>query len=261
LGWERSFLRYPKTDETVTPDGIGRYNHFQGGSIYWTPLTGAHEVHGLIRDRWATLGWEQSALGYPISDETDELDGSGRFSLFEHGSIHWNRASGAITVLSNPAVLNSPMRANIDRPGSDISNIVLPSPIPEICQQQCADNASCRAWTYVNPGVQGPQARCYLKGSMPLETGNNCCTSGIKVDLHPTNMHSLEGRKDRPGADFANFNLPTPDFRLCQGECANNGTCRAWTYVEPNGGNGPHCWLKNAIPLLTDSGLCVSGSK
>src|SRR5215207_7282221 len=46
LGWERGFLGYPLTDETITPDGIGRYNHFQGGSVYWTPTTGAHEVHG-----------------------------------------------------------------------------------------------------------------------------------------------------------------------------------------------------------------------
>lgn len=70
LGAEASILGYPRTDETSTPDGVGRFNHFQGGSIYWTPATSAHEVHGLIRDRWATLGWERNPqLGYPISDE------------------------------------------------------------------------------------------------------------------------------------------------------------------------------------------------
>jgi hypothetical protein len=70
LGAEASILGYPRTDETATPDGIGRYNHFQGGSIYWTPDTSAHEVHGLIRDRWASLGWERNPqLGYPISNE------------------------------------------------------------------------------------------------------------------------------------------------------------------------------------------------
>jgi len=70
LGAEASILGYPRTDETSTPDGIGRFNHFQGGSIYWTPATSAHEVHGLIRDRWASLGWERNPqLGYPISDE------------------------------------------------------------------------------------------------------------------------------------------------------------------------------------------------
>jgi hypothetical protein len=70
LGAEASILGYPRTDETGAPDGVGRFNHFQGGSIYWTPGTFAHEVHGLIRDRWASLGWERNAqLGYPITDE------------------------------------------------------------------------------------------------------------------------------------------------------------------------------------------------
>jgi hypothetical protein len=70
LGGEASFLAYPTTDESVCPDRIGRYNHFQGGSIYWTGGTGAREVHGLIRQKWAQLGWERyAALGYPLTDE------------------------------------------------------------------------------------------------------------------------------------------------------------------------------------------------
>ncbi|WP_238996152.1 LGFP repeat-containing protein [Corynebacterium macginleyi] len=35
LGWEGGALGYPITDELKTPDGKGRFNHFQGGSIYW----------------------------------------------------------------------------------------------------------------------------------------------------------------------------------------------------------------------------------
>jgi len=62
LGAQGGFLGAPLNDETGTPDGIGRFNHFQGGSIYWTPATGAHEVHGAIRDKWASLGWERSVV-------------------------------------------------------------------------------------------------------------------------------------------------------------------------------------------------------
>ncbi len=89
LGWERSVLRYPTTDESVTPDGIGRYNHFSApASIYWTRGTGAHEVHGAIRAKWAALGWERSALGYPI---TDEFAANGdRQSDFQRGFLRWN---------------------------------------------------------------------------------------------------------------------------------------------------------------------------
>ena len=262
LGFERSFLGYPLTDETVTPDGLGRYNHFQGGSVYWTPLTGAQSVNGLIRNQWASMGWELSTLGYPISDETDEVDGSGRFSLFEHGSIHWNRATNAVTVQSNAGILMAPMQGNIDRPGSDIGNLALPAANPAMCQQQCADNASCRSWTYVNPGVQGPQAHCWLKGTMPLPQASTCCTSGTKVDMQPANAVVLEGAVDRPGSDMANFDLPSADYHLCQGECSLNSSCRAWGYVEP-GIQGPNarCWLKNAIPPSTSNGCCVSGTK
>ena len=94
LGGVRSFLGYPITDETGTPDGHGRYNHFQGGSIYWTPQTGAHEVHGAIRDRWAKMGWERSFLRYPVSDEKTPPNGHGRYSEFQGGSIHWTPEGG-----------------------------------------------------------------------------------------------------------------------------------------------------------------------
>ena len=94
LGWERSFLRYPLTNENTCPDGIGKYNHFQGGSIYWSPATGAHEVHGLIRSHWASLGWEKSFLKYPISDELVVFGGAGRISHFQKGSIYWSPTAG-----------------------------------------------------------------------------------------------------------------------------------------------------------------------
>jgi len=97
-GWERGPLGYPTTDETTTPDQLGRYNHFTGsaGSIYWTPGTGAHEVHGAIAARWAALGWERSPLGYPTSNEYAVT--GGRASAFAHGTITWSAATGAVTV-------------------------------------------------------------------------------------------------------------------------------------------------------------------
>jgi len=95
LGGVGGFLRQPLTNETTTPDGVGRFNHFEGGSIYWTPATEAHEVHGYIRDKWASLGWERSELGYPISDELDMGDKRGRLSNFQAGTIYWSDKSGA----------------------------------------------------------------------------------------------------------------------------------------------------------------------
>jgi hypothetical protein len=97
IGGSSSPLGFAITDELTTPDGVGRFNHFQSGSIYWTPSTGAHEVQGAIHDRWAQLGWEKSSLGYPISDEHDAP--GGRQSDFQHGSLFWDAGTGTVSVV------------------------------------------------------------------------------------------------------------------------------------------------------------------
>jgi len=96
LGRENGVLGYPVTDETGTPDGVGRYNHFEfNGSIYWTPSTGAHAVYGAIRDKWQALGWERGVLGYPLSDEATTIDGTARYNDFQGGAINWTSTAGA----------------------------------------------------------------------------------------------------------------------------------------------------------------------
>ncbi len=100
VGWELGPLSYPITGELATPDGQGRYNHFarpDGASVYWSPSTGAHEVYGAIRGRWAAQGWEQGALGYPVSGEYGVP--GGRQSDFQRGSIRWDAARNVTEVL------------------------------------------------------------------------------------------------------------------------------------------------------------------
>jgi uncharacterized protein with LGFP repeats len=90
------FLGPPLTDERLTPNTLGSYRHYRGGSIYFKFAQQiAYEVHGLIRDRWAALGWENSFLGFPLTDEHDAGDGRGRASRFEGGSISWTPDLGA----------------------------------------------------------------------------------------------------------------------------------------------------------------------
>lgn len=94
-GWESGILGFPTTDETKTPDGMGRFNHFERGSIYWKPTISAHEVHGLIHTCWANNDWEKNPdLGYPISDELPTHSGAAnRFCDFENGVVHWTSGS------------------------------------------------------------------------------------------------------------------------------------------------------------------------
>lgn len=65
-GGPDSWLGFPVTGEQATPDGVGRYVHFQNGSIYWTPQTDAQAVPKDMVDAWAEIGWEAGDLGYPV---------------------------------------------------------------------------------------------------------------------------------------------------------------------------------------------------
>ncbi|GAA2037814.1 N-acetylmuramoyl-L-alanine amidase [Pseudokineococcus marinus] len=93
-GWEYGVLGFPTTDET--PIRGGAFNHFQGGSVYFSPKTGAHDVRGAVRDRWASLGWERSRLGYPTADQRSTA--TGEVGTFQGGTITWTRSTGATTV-------------------------------------------------------------------------------------------------------------------------------------------------------------------
>lgn len=94
---------FPVTDETKTPDGAGRYNHFRDlktgeeRSIYWSPSSGAHEVAGRIRQRWAELGWELGHLGYPRGPEAPWPEGGSgsRQQPFQHGRMLYRAQDGA----------------------------------------------------------------------------------------------------------------------------------------------------------------------
>lgn len=93
------WIGQPTTAEQACPDGIGRYRHYQGASIYWSPQTGAQLIYGLIRSKWAALGWEKSPLGYPTTDELNASSGKGRFTNFQGGTIIWKTgASQAFAV-------------------------------------------------------------------------------------------------------------------------------------------------------------------
>jgi uncharacterized protein with LGFP repeats len=95
IGRERSILGYPIEDQRTSTDGVGTFSHFRGGSIYWSPATGPHEVCGSIRDKWTVKGRETGFLGYPTTGQRTLSDGAGRFNDFQGGSIYWGPPTGA----------------------------------------------------------------------------------------------------------------------------------------------------------------------
>lgn len=182
-----------------------------------------------------------------------------------------------------PVPGGGPFEYGIDRPGSDFQNFDLPRVDPALCQRACMDSPACQAFTFVQPGVQGPNARCWLKNVVPQSTPNNCCISGVKGPQPPPAMRPpwrhdrddhdrrdhrdrdrhhgrLEHNTDRPGADMKNFDLPRPEPELCARSCRDTQGCVAFTFVRPGvQGPNPRCWLKNAVPQAVPNNCCISG--
>ncbi|MGY5886085.1 LGFP repeat-containing protein, partial [Modestobacter lacusdianchii] len=94
-GWENGYLGYPTTDENCGLRAGGCFTHFQHGSIYWSPATGAHLVTDAIKDAWAATGWENGPWGYP-ADEPRQTPGRVT-QEFTGATVTYDTATGTIT--------------------------------------------------------------------------------------------------------------------------------------------------------------------
>lgn len=86
-----------------------------------------------------------------------------------------------LALAASSPILTQAKEMDTDRPGSDYKNILLDA---DFCENECKKDSNCKAWTYVKPGtIQGPDARCWLKSSVPAPINNKCCISGFKSAL------------------------------------------------------------------------------
>jgi hypothetical protein len=98
LGGIGGLLGRPIGDTKSVPDGTGMFNEFQNGTMYASETTGAHEVHGLIRQHWLERGGPQSDLGYPTSNELIERADNGKVNTFERGDVYFWPDTGIVEV-------------------------------------------------------------------------------------------------------------------------------------------------------------------
>jgi uncharacterized protein with LGFP repeats len=89
-GREAGPLGYPSTDMGcgMVRDGCGQ--QFQGGSVYWSPATGAQATSGAIRAAWIAQGWERGTLGFPAAPMTCDRADGGCEQRFEGGTLVWS---------------------------------------------------------------------------------------------------------------------------------------------------------------------------
>lgn len=125
-------LGFPTSDEMTTPDGIGRYNTFQNGSIYWSPSTGAHWLTTEMVDRWGTENYEAGPLGYPISDPAFDATAKTETQVFQGGNI-------TISTIGRHT-------AEINLPDGGLSNCVFDTKTDDIHISKTKVDVSGHAW-------------------------------------------------------------------------------------------------------------------
>ncbi|WP_083828578.1 GH25 family lysozyme [Parafrankia sp. EUN1f] len=97
LGGSDSFLKRPLSDVEWAAAPGAHQAMFEGGWIYWSLATGAHEVHGQILRHYLDLGGSVSSLGLPVTDEYSVP--GGRESAFQFGRLRWMAATNSVVLL------------------------------------------------------------------------------------------------------------------------------------------------------------------
>jgi len=77
-----SILGKPTSGAQIASDGTGVFQDYQGGVIYWSAATGAHDLYGAILQKWEALGGVK--FGYPTTNEQATPDGVGLDSHFQY---------------------------------------------------------------------------------------------------------------------------------------------------------------------------------
>ncbi|MEU7584347.1 M12 family metallo-peptidase [Streptomyces sp. NPDC041068] len=96
LGGSKGRLKCPSGAARALPKG-GGFQHFQGGSLYYSPRTGMHPVWGAFRTAWQKGGWERGRLGYPRSGEK-RINAAGDVrQWFQGGTLTWNAKTRKVT--------------------------------------------------------------------------------------------------------------------------------------------------------------------
>lgn len=165
-------------------------------------------------------------------------------------------------VSRNRDVIGRGMEENTDRAGSDYRDLDLTSADPRLCQRECERDRSCRAWTYVRPGVQGENPRCYLKSPAPGASRNDCCVSGVIGGgvLPPPPSSFLDNTMYR-GRILSDFRTDGPPD-TCRRACEANGSCSAWQYMKPGySGRRAKCFLYRGDVTTERNECCIAGPR
>jgi PKD repeat protein len=189
----------------------------------------------------AKFGWTKTAYLFPCTTD---------FYVHKKGQ--------PLTVTAPAGTSMGEGQVSTDLLGNNYRTQVLTRANPKDCSDWCLIESQCRAATYVKPGVQGSNAMCWLKTSVPASSSNTNTISFIKYDSSnplPTKVLEKFEYVDLKGSDLYMKNIPSGDPEDCAQLCLEDSKCYSATYVLPGTlrgeDSGAVCFLKSAVPSLS----------
>jgi hypothetical protein len=152
--------------------------------------------------------------------------------------------------MSGASGRQSSVEGGTNRMGSDYNNFDLSGADPNACESACLADQTCKAWTYVRPGVQGDNAKCWLKSEVPDPTADDCCTSGKIADAGGS------GADEATISDPMVGDLPLDVCRTFENEC---GQPAADEYCSQNGYSRSTNNTQETVPrtrVIGDNRVC-----
>lgn len=168
------------------------------------PNTGAYSFdHWYALDRYQFSGKASSLIvrvrGWTMAMEAPERGGGGdshrhrappaTTEMMQVGEILPVKGGAATIAEAQPLVTDTDLGAltlepSTDRPGHNYKDFSLAEPRADNCRAACAADPKCMAYTYVNPGVQGNSAHCWLKHTASPAKPASCCASGERKTIN-----------------------------------------------------------------------------
>lgn len=173
------FLGYPSSNESIIFNGtqeVGRASKFEGGTIFWSRATGAHEVRGaLLKTYIEQLNGPTDSLGFPTSDGTLSPNGMKLFNNFQNGVLVLNTQNGAVNLVKR--IIVSAQRFETDE---DDDDLIVQTKVTIDDQKGNVRQANKQFGEFSNKGTVDPVPDGLLL-DMPINDGNTIVSVYMKA--------------------------------------------------------------------------------